>query len=339
MHSILKKNWLSSNKTTRLLDSHPTEVADIIRAVKNSKRVLLGTHEHPDGDALGSVLSLYHLLTDMGKEVTAYIPDAPAPFFVFLPGFDHLTTTKPNVADFDTVILLDYTQLYRTHLEEGVKNHNNVIAIDHHHDNRKEVQINLVVPQAAATTQILFELFQTANWDIGADIATCLLTGIFTDTGSFMHDSVTPEILEIASLLMNKGARLAHIAHETYQRKDLPALRAWGIALSRIMTNKSTGASVSILTYEDLQECGATLEDLSGVVNMLNTLPDTKFAMLLVEYEPGIIKGSLRSEPHKNVDVSELAKKLGGGGHKLASGFEVKGHFVQKDGVWRVVPV
>jgi phosphoesterase RecJ-like protein len=87
-----------------------------------------------------------------------------------------------------------------------------------------------------------------------------------------------------------------------------------------------------------MQECGATLEDLSGVVNMLNTLPDTTFALLLAEYEPGVIKGSLRSEPHKNVDVSAIAKRLGGGGHKLAAGFEIRGHLIQRHGTWRVVP-
>ena len=151
-----------------------------------------------------------------------------------------------------------------------------------------------------------------------------------------MNDSVTPDILEIASDLMNKGARLSHIAHETYQKKDLPALRIWGLALSRIMLSDKTKAAVSIVTHDDLQQSGATLDDLTGVVNMLNTLPDTRFAMLLVEYEPGKIKGSLRSEPHKGVDVSAIARRLGGGGHKLASGFEIDGKLEMRDGKWRI---
>lgn len=339
MPSILKKNWMKSNDPAPLLEPYQAQVQLVVQALRDSRRVLLGTHEHPDGDALGSTLALYHVLTDMGKQVTAYIPDAAAPFFAFLPGLEKLTTEPPDVAAFDTVILLDYTQLYRTHLEDAIHQHLNVIAIDHHHDNLQEVQLNLVVPQAAATAQILYELFETVGFTITKDVATCLLTGIFTDTGSFMHDSVTPAILEIASALMNKGARLAHIAHETYQRKDLPALRVWGIALSRIMTNELTGASVSVITHDDLAACGASLDDLSGVVNMLNALPQTKFAMLLTEYEPGKIKGSLRSEPQKGVDVSALAKRLGGGGHVLAAGFETPGHIVQKDGKWRIVPV
>jgi phosphoesterase RecJ-like protein len=136
---------------------------------------------------------------------------------------------------------------------------------------------------------------------------------------------------------MGKGARLSHIAHETYQKKNLPSLCIWGRALSRILIQEGSTAAVSLITPEDMKECGAGLDDLAGVVSMLNTLPHTKFAMLLVEYEPGKIKGSLRSEPHKMVDVSKIAKRLGGGGHKLASGFEVEGRIVQQEGKWRIV--
>lgn len=313
--------------------------ATIARSLRAARRVLIGTHEHPDGDALGSTLALAHVLKQLGKEVVTYIPDEAPDFFAFLPGFVWLTTTKPKVATFDCVVLLDYTQLYRTHLEQEARIHPNAICIDHHYDNPKEARINLVVPQAAATAQILFEFFEAQHFPISKDTATCLLTGIFTDTGSFMHDSTTPEIMAMAAKLMGKGARLSHIAHETYQRKGLPALQVWGRALARIMVSQETGAAVAVITHDDLRECHATLDDLSGVVNMLNTLPDTKYAMLLVEYMPGKVKGSLRSEPHKGVDVSKIAKRLGGGGHKLASGFEVAGQLVQKDGVWRVVPI
>lgn len=341
MPTILPKHLipLMNSNSSGLLSAEKDTVKEIIQTLKQSKRVLIGTHEHPDGDALGSSLALYHALTALGKEVVAYIPDAAPDFFAFLPGLEKFTTTKPNVSDFDCIVLLDYTQLYRTHLEQEVLAHPNTICIDHHYDNPKQATINLIVPKAAATAQIMFELFTAARWPITPEIATCLLTGIFTDTGSFMHDSVTPDILSIASTLMNKGARLSHIAHETYQRKDLAGLQIWGRALSRIMTNEKTGVSVALVTLQDLEECKATLDDLSGVVNLLNTLPNSNYAMVLVEYTPGKIKGSLRSEPHKNVDVSKIAKRLGGGGHKLASGFEIEGHIVEKDGLWRVMPV
>lgn len=322
-----------------LSSNQETTVRQLWHALHGAARVLIGTHEHPDGDALGSSLALWAALRPLDKEVTVYIPDAAPPFFRFLPHFSELTTTKPDVSRYDAILLVDYTQLYRTHLEEEFKQHRLSICIDHHYDNPGGGTYTVVVAQAAATAQIIYEIYKLVGAPITAEIATCLLTGIFTDTGSFMHDSTTPEILNIAAELMSKGARLSHIAHETYQKKDLPSLRIWGRALSRILISEKTGAAVSIVTPEDLKECEATLDDLSGVVSMLNTLPQAKFAMVLCEYTPGIIKGSLRSEPHKNVDVSLLAKRLGGGGHKLASGFEIKGHLVQKDDRWRIEPV
>ncbi len=325
--------------TYKLLEPYQETVHEIVATLATAKRVLIGTHEHPDGDALGSSLAVLHALNSKGIEATVYIPDPAADFFEFLPGYDRLTTVKPDMSQYDTVILLDYTQLPRTHIEQEVLAMDRVITIDHHYDNTRKTSINLVVPEASATAHILFPLFFALDVSITPDIATCLLTGIFTDTGSFMHDSVTPDILQISSYLMQKGARLSHIAHETYQKKDLSGLRIWGRALSRILVSEKTGASVAIITKEDLDQCGATLDDLSGVVSMLNTLPETSFAMLLVEYEPGKIKGSLRSEPHKGIDVSKIAKRLGGGGHKLASGFEIAGHIVLQDGKWRVLPV
>lgn len=325
--------------TYKLLEPYQETVHEIVTTLATAKRVLIGTHEHPDGDALGSSLAVLHALESRGIRANVYIPDPAADFFEFLPGYDRLTTIKPDMSQYDTVILLDYTQLPRTHIEQEVLAMDRVITVDHHYDNTKKTSINLVVPEASATAHILFPLFLALDIPITPDIATCLLTGIFTDTGSFMHDSVTPDILQISSYLMQKGARLSHIAHETYQKKDLSGLRIWGRALSRILVSEKTGASVAIITKEDLDQCGATLDDLSGVVSMLNALPETSFAMLLVEYEPGKIKGSLRSEPHKGIDVSKIAKRLGGGGHKLASGFEIAGHLALQDGKWRVLPV
>lgn len=329
---------LTANSTS-LLKGHEETVQSIYEVLKRADSVLIGTHEHPDGDSVGSALALATALRLQGREVTIYTPDPVPELFSFLPGFEDITCRKPDAQKYDVVVVLDSTRVYRAHLAEEVKQHQCTVCIDHHRGNTGEAKLNLVIPEAAATAHILVDFFEETNTPITNDIATCLLTGIFTDTGSFVHDSTTPEIMKVASSLMKRGARLSHIAHETYQKKDLPGLRIWGKALSRVVANEETGAATSVITLQDLKECGATLDDLSGVVNMLNTLPNTKFALLLTEYEPGMIKGSLRSEPHKNVDVSLLAQKLGGGGHRLAAGFEVEGRLVERGGAWRILPV
>ncbi len=323
---------------TPTLLTNASEISrEILARLKSGSRILIAAHEHPDGDAVGSSLALWHALRLQGKDATVFVPDPPPEYLSFLPGSAALTFTKPTISAFDVVVVLDCTALFRAHLSEELKGHPCVIVIDHHVGNPQEGTLNLVISAAAATSHILHELFRFGDVPVTRDMATCLLTGIFTDTGSFMHNSTTPEILALAAELMNRGARLSHIAHETYQKKELPALRIWGEAFSRVMVNNRTGAAMSVITYEDLANYGATRDDLDGVVNMLNTLPQTKFALLLTEYEPGKIKGSLRSEPHKGVDVSAIAQKLGGGGHKLAAGFEVAGHLIKKEGKWRIV--
>lgn len=324
---------------SQILTQKQPIIREILERLKGSRTILIAAHEHPDGDAVGSCLALMHALRLQGKTVTVYVPDPPPEYLSFLPGWEFLTFEKPQVNTYETVVVLDCTQLYRAHLALELADHPHVIVIDHHVGNDEKGSLNLVVPAAAATAHILRELFRLGDVPVTRDMATCLLTGIFTDTGSFMHDSTTPEILEMASELMSRGARLSHIAHETYQKKALPALRIWGEAFSRVIVNEGTGAAVSIITHEDLAHYGATRDDLDGVVNMLNTLPQAKFALLLTEYEPGHIKGSLRSEPHKGIDVSAIAQKLGGGGHKLAAGFEVEGRIVKRDGQWRIVPM
>lgn len=330
-----REDWTGQS---RLLGNFDLAVHDIHMSLKMAKSILIGTHEHPDGDALGSALALLHVLRLQGKEVVAFAPDPAPDMFKFLPGIEQIVYgVPPDLSLFDVVVLLDSTTTERAHLGGLIESHPLTICIDHHVHDTYQCKLNLIVPEAAATAHILTEFFNKTNTPITKDVATCLLTGIFTDTGSFMHDSTSPDILKLAASLMGKGARLSHIAHETYQKKELPGLKIWGRALSRIMMNEKTGATVSIITANDLVECGATLDDLSGVVNMLNTLPETKFALLLTEYENGKIKGSLRSEPHKGVDVSAIAKKFGGGGHKLAAGFEVVGHLIESDGQWRVI--
>jgi len=150
---------LGSSEKTGLLHPYQTVVQAVVERLRSAESVLIGTHEHPDGDAAGSSLALLHALRIQGKKATAYIPDPLPDFLSFLPGAEELTTVKPEVSSFDTVVLLDYTQLYRTHLEDEVVLHPNTICIDHHHDNESQTKLNLVVPEAAATAHILARPF------------------------------------------------------------------------------------------------------------------------------------------------------------------------------------
>ncbi len=300
-------------------------------------RILVTTHQRPDGDAVGAVLAFARALRQTGKTVTAHTPDPPPSFLRFLPDIATITNTPPPVRDMDLVIALDHSQLSRTRLQDELLGGiTPVFSVDHHATSDRVGTFVIVVPEAAATCEILTDLLPALGLPVDSETATALLTGIVTDTGSFQHPNTTPMVLRQASRLLERGANLHAIVHAVFRGRSLPALRIMGRALERIETNPTTGAVVSIITHQDLEECGASVDDLSGVVNMLNAIPQMRFSLLLTEYERGKVKGSLRSEPERQVDVAKIAARFGGGGHVLASGFEVAGTLIRGTQGWRV---
>lgn len=302
-----------------------------------AQRILVTTHQRPDGDAIGAILACARCFRQDGKQVIVHAPD-PAPSFLrFLPDVTTITTTPPPISTVDLALALDHSELPRTGLaRELLSGLVPLVTIDHHVTSDRIGSIVFILPEAAATCEILTELLPALGLPIDSGTATCLLTGLVTDTGSFQHANTSPTALRTASFLLERGANLRAIVHATFGGRPLPALRIMGRALERIQTNPATGAAVSIITHKDLEECGATFDDLAGVVNMLNSIPEANFSLLLTEYEKGKVKGSLRSEPEHNIDVSKIAKRLGGGGHALASGFEVAGTLVRDDTGWQI---
>ena len=152
-----------------------------------------------------------------------------------------------------------------------------------------------------------------------------------------MHSNTTPETLHAAAELMSYGARIDKIYDFTYKNKNLKAIQAWGKAFENARIDKNNRAAISVITQEDLEQLGNPSSDVfSGVVENLNTIPGTRFALFLRQ-EGGIVKGSMRSEENKGTDVSLIAKALGGGGHKLSAGFEIPGKLVRlPNGGWKI---
>jgi phosphoesterase RecJ-like protein len=143
--------------------------------------------------------------------------------------------------------------------------------------------------------------------------------------------------MEIASDLLKKGASVSKIIKASFANKKLSTLKLWGRAFEKAKINPTNGLITTVLTLRDLEECNATTEDIGQVASILNTVPGTRFSLVLSEREDGIIKGSLRSEEYKGVNVSEIAHFFGGGGHKLASGFEIKGKIHETESGWEII--
>ncbi|MEA2098339.1 MAG: bifunctional oligoribonuclease/PAP phosphatase NrnA [Patescibacteria group bacterium] len=303
-----------------------------VNLVKSSESILILTHKNPDGDAIGSVLGLSDALKSIGKRVECFSKDAVPDIFCFLPNISRIKN-QVVLKKYDLIILLDCALFSRTRLtdiKEVASSFDKILIIDHHPKNETECDhykkcVSVINDKASSTAVLIYEFFKKANIEITKDIANCLLTGIFTDTGGFQHSNTDSQTLEAAAEFMKKGSRVDKIAKNIFSSKSMAAIKLWGTALSRIKTDSKTGMAVSYVNREDMEDSGAKEEDLSGLINVINTVSDAKFSLLLTESEDCKIKGSLRSEEYKGIDVSRIARSLGGGGHKLASGFEMSG--------------
>ena len=225
-----------------------------------------------------------------------------------------------------------------------------IINIDHHPSNNNFGTINLVVPDAASTTIIIYNLFNAMNalpTAAGAlekiqahapfttTIATALLAGLYYDTGSFMHSNVTPQVYECAAELTALGADIKAIVKNMYKNRSIAQLKTWGKILDGIkVTNNNV--VVSGITKKELDACNATTAETSGIIDYLSTVKDAEFATLLVEDDKGNIRGSFRTRKDI-VNLSEMAGMFGGGGHKKASGFTMKGE-LGREVVWKIQP-
>lgn len=293
---------------------------------------LLATHKNPDGDALGSMLGLGLALEELGKKVTYFCPDRVPSFLKFLPQSARILN-KLAKKKYDVIITLDAGDKKRIGLKFSFLSSKILINIDHHPQAKPFGDLNLISTKVSSVAEIVYFLtcaLKVQNYSI----VNCLLTGIFTDTGSFQHANTSSRALEIAAELVRQGANLNRIARETSKSKSLSALKIWGRVLSRTRQDKKRGVTLSAVTQRDFSELGAEPEDLEGVVNVINSASGTKYALLLSEQEKNKIRASLRSELGRGIDVAKIAAHYGGGGHPLASGFTIKGRLGRKGRKW-----
>ncbi len=306
------------------------KINEIKKIIEENDNFLIISHERPDGDALGSILAMKIALEKQGKKAIGFCADVLPEKFNFLPDIEKIKNDPKIINEFVknlenrcSIILVDCSEIYRTGLK-NLKKENIALAIDHHPVVRPEAKLSIIEVGASSASEIIFDLFKNLDIKINKDIATCLLTGIICDTGGFKHSNTNSKTLEISAELMKKGVRLNKIAKKIFRSKNETTLKIWGRALSRIQKDPKTGLAFSIITYDDLKECGASPEDLSGISNIISTAKEARFSLLLTEYEKGKLSGSLRSEEFKGVDVSQIAKLFNGGGHKFASGFKIE---------------
>lgn len=195
------------------------------------------------------------------------------------------------------------------------------LNIDHHISNKKFASINLVDEKASSTTQIVYELFKQMQVNITPDLATLLLTGIITDTGSFQNQNTTPESFDLAAELIEQGARQQEIIKQVYKTKQLNTLKLWGKILSGIQVDEPNRLVWATVTRADFSETGTTEKDTGDIIDdLLGNAEEADTVLLLVEKSNGTVYGSLRTVGEER-NASAIADLFGGGGHHNSAGF------------------
>ncbi len=300
---------------------------EIVAAVESADSIIIASHSNPDGDTLGSALALYHFASrkNPGARITLFDQDM-IPFNLrFLPGSDLFTNEVPGEEN-DLVILVDVGDLERVSEEFAEKvRFRKSIVIDHHLTMTGFGDIKVIEPDAAATGILIYELL--SRWDrdlIDSDVATCLYTAIMTDTGSFRFSNTDAYSLRVASDLVELGAVPHRIATEVYENVPVERVRLLAAVLSTLTYDPRGKWAYIVVTTDLLMRIGATPDMLEDIINYVRSIKGLKVAIQFREVGPGKYKVGFRS---RGVDVEQIARKFGGGGHKNAAGCRIEGDY------------
>lgn len=317
------------------------DIAQARELLEHAQRVLVVCHRNPDGDAIGSLLAVALLVEQAypDKQVSMHCVDPVPKMFHFLPGAFRVEL-PPNPlppSDGSVFIFVDcgepkLTELHETHpqLFDGTYKS---LMFDHHYNNPKFGTVNFLVPDACSTCEIVSGFAEQSGWPIGSDVATCLLTGVYTDTGGLLHSNVTPDVYRTVGHLMRMGGRRQEVVIAVFRTGKLSTLQLWGRVLEKISLTDEGGA-ISAVTEGDFRATGADYSELTGAIDYVNAVPGMRFSLILSERD-GKVKGSLRTL-RDDVDVSKMAEKFQGGGHRKAAGFALSGK-LKPEVRWKVV--
>jgi phosphoesterase RecJ-like protein len=300
-------------------------VADTLRS---HDRFLLVTHENPDGDALGSLLAAKLGLDALGKDAQMYLyGDAPLPkeySFLQLEAHGLLRGAPPELGD-RILVALDCANESRMGPNLGlVERASRTIDIDHHHDNTRFGDVNLIVADASATGEVLRDVLRELGVELTKEIAEALYTAVLTDTGRFQHANTTPKALRLAAELIEVGVDFHRIFQALYESVDFIKFKLIGKAAERAQVLEGGRLVISYLQWSDFIELGAAEAYAEGVIDRLREIDGAQVVALIRELPRSdgapARKVSLRSSVDE-IDVSAIARLSGGGGHRPAAGF------------------
>ena len=307
-----------------MTETQTSDLQTVVDVLRSHERFVVVAHENPDGDALGSLLGAALGLRALGKDVVMYLSDRgpTPPEYRFL---DLSEVQRDLPADVEERVLLAVDCANARRIAEGtqaVDRARFVIDVDHHHDNSRFGDVNLVVPEASSTAEVIRDILRELDVDLTPRIAEALYVGLVTDTGRFQYTNTTPKALRLAAELVEAGANVHEIFQHVYETVQFAKLKLLARALERAASFEGGALVVSYLLREDFAEAGAEEPYSEGIIDHLRAVEGSEMVALIREppREGPTHRVSLRSS-HDEIDVSAIARKRGGGGHPQAAGF------------------
>ncbi|HHY46681.1 MAG TPA: bifunctional oligoribonuclease/PAP phosphatase NrnA [Firmicutes bacterium] len=300
-------------------------LAEVLDALNNHCSFLVACHICPDGDAIGSLVALKLALARLGKKVLAVCPDEIPGQYAFLPGADEIMKPDEVRSRPEVVVALDASDMERLGAVSDLVARWScpVVNIDHHVTNNCYGHYNYVVPDAAATGELVYRVIDGLRVDMKGDIATSILTAIMSDTGSFRYCNTTKTSLVIAAELVELGARPSHIAEHIFETRSYGSIKLLGKVLDDLHLTIDGKVAWAEISREDMERFGVLEAETEGFINYARMVKDIRIALLFREGLDGRIHVGFRSRG--GVDVSQIALLFGGGGHSMAAGCTVDG--------------
>ncbi|MEA3272875.1 MAG: DHH family phosphoesterase [Patescibacteria group bacterium] len=317
----------------------------IYNTALSKNKFALVMHRKPDGDTIGSAVAFGLFLKKLEKEFQFFCADEPALNYHFLlrsagildfqvNDINKILDYKPN-----NIILFDCADWKQAGFE--IRRDESLprlyINIDHHISNKMSCDVNLIIPEASSTCEIIYDFFKKNKIYITRQVATCLFMGIITDTGNFSNPATTNSSLFAASKLLLRGAKLKDTHDSFICNQSVGMLKFWGVVLKRLKYSEDNKMVSTLIRLDDFKECNVNKSSAEGISNFLSGCLKTNVVIVYCECSDGFIKASIRSTD--NFDALEYAKKFGGGGHKKAAGFSIEGIIREGKDRWEILDI
>jgi bifunctional oligoribonuclease and PAP phosphatase NrnA len=301
-----------------------SDLAAVAKAIREHEKFVITTHENPDGDALGSLLASKLALEQLGKDTAMVLHgDAPLPGEYAFMALDDLQRRWPDDVSERVLLAVDCANESRIADPEVLGRVPLSLDVDHHHDNTRFGRINLIVADASSTGEVLRDVFRELDVELTPDLAEALYIALVTDTGRFQYTNTTPKALRLAAELVDAGADVHRVFQGVYESVQFAKLKLLARALERAQVFEGGRIVVSYLVRTDFTEVGAAEPYSEGIIDFLRAVEGADMAVLIREpprQDGPSRRVSLRASIDE-LDVSAIARKSGGGGHRQAAGF------------------